>query len=61
MLEPTQQQPETSALVQQKLDAIAFAVVERIHGTCERVQPHRVLNQGGKGIDATTEVDRLAV
>jgi transposase len=56
-----QPKPEPRALVQQELDPVAFTVAKRVHGARERIQSHRILNHGGKGIDTAPEVDRLAM
>jgi hypothetical protein len=48
-------------IVEQQLDPVASAVMERKHGTRKRIELHRLLDQCHQTVDAGTEVDRLAV
>src|SRR5471030_1938173 len=60
-LEAPQHQPEAGALVEQQLDPVASAVVEGKHGTCKRIELHRLLDQRHQAVDTGPEVDRLTM
>ncbi|MFL9966997.1 hypothetical protein PQR02_39940, partial [Paraburkholderia sediminicola] len=60
-LEAFQHQPEARTLVQQQLNAVAFAIMEREHGASEGVELHRLLNQRREAINSRPKVNRFAM
>src|SRR5271154_1007647 len=56
--QPLQDQHKARPVEEQQLDPVATAIAERKNRWSERIERHRLLDQNGKAVDASPEVDR---